>query len=189
MNLSEIESALSAARKTQKIGLPVSLRVFAEFADGSAQLPEWAALLAAMARRTFDAAPQRVMARLDRGALQLSLLIEFAGGRTAALTLVRGVASCDASPPTANARRRKAATSRAGRAAVATGCAQTGSREPLRKALVTEHHLGAELSLVASPWASPSRGPGALRPRRGRTPSSHRVGARSGWQAGRDVAS
>ena len=96
MNLSEIESALSAARKTQTIGLPVSLRVFAEFADGSAQLPEWAALLAAMARRTFDAAPQRVMARLDRGTLQLSLLIEFAGGRTAALTLVRGVASCDA---------------------------------------------------------------------------------------------
>ncbi len=96
MNLSDIESALNAARNTRKIGLPVSVRVFAEFADGSAQLSKWAALLVEMARRTLSADPQRVMARLDRRGVQLSLLVDFAAGRTAALTLVRGIASCDA---------------------------------------------------------------------------------------------
>ena len=86
MTLDELNSTLSAALASGKVGTPVSLRLHLQVTESRNDSVAHLALLMPLLQTTFGSPPSRLLARRNAVADQLTVLFNFAAGQSAMVT-------------------------------------------------------------------------------------------------------
>ena len=90
MNCDDLQKAVSEALASGQIGTPVSLRAHWQLADPNADLVKALAIILRVAEPAFSRVPDRLTARRGPDERQIHVLLHYADGKTALITLGRG---------------------------------------------------------------------------------------------------
>lgn len=95
MDLGDLQSTIERVRATEKFGVPVSLRLMQHRADDQTDFYSTLGEMVAVGDSVFGSQPVRLCVRETASGEQWNVLLDYADGQTASVTLTRGVALVD----------------------------------------------------------------------------------------------